>query len=124
MFNILLVDYSASFRQALADVLLSYFPLIGVDEAGDGEEALGKIEYLRPDLVFMDIQLPGENGLDVTKEIKRVYDDIVIVILASNGLPEYRQQAFRNGADYFLSKEDNFCMENILAQVVDVAPVV
>jgi CheY-like chemotaxis protein len=117
MFNTLLVEDNVSYRQALSDVLLSHFPLIGVDEAGDGREALNKVEYRRPDLIFMDIQLPGENGLDVTKEIKRVYNEIVIVILTSNGLPEYRQQAFRNGADYFLSKEDDSCMENILAWV-------
>ena len=76
--------------------------------------------YLRPDLIFMDTQLSGENGLYVTKEIKRVYNKIVVVILTSNCLPEHRQQAFRNGADYFLSKEDDFYMENILTRV-DVA---
>jgi two-component system response regulator MprA len=97
-----------------------HFPLISVDEAGDGMEALNKVEYQRPDLIFMDTQLPGENGLDVTKEIKRVYNEIVIVILTSNNLPENRLQAFQNGADYFLSKDDDFCMENILARV-DVA---
>ena len=117
MFNTLLVEDNVSFRQALSDVLLSYFPLISVDEAGDGREALSKVEYRRPNLIFMDIQLPGENGLDVTKKIKQVYDDIVIVILTTNDLPEYRQQAFRSGADYFLSKGDDSCMEGILARV-------
>jgi CheY-like chemotaxis protein len=117
MFNTLLVEDNVGFRQALSDVLLSYFPSISVDEAGDGEEALGKIEYRRPNLIFMDIQLPGENGLGITRKIKQVYDDIVIVILTTNDLPEYRQQAFRNGADYFLSKGDDSCMEGILAQV-------
>ena len=117
MFNALLVEDNVSFRQALSDVLLSYFPLIGIDEAGDGEEALRKVEYLRPDIIFMDIKLPGGNGLEVTKEIRLVYDDIVIVILTSYGLPEYRQQAFRNGADCFLSKGDSSCMEDILARV-------
>ena len=117
MFNTLLVEDNASFRHALSDILLSYFPLIGVDEAGDGAEALSKVEYLRPDLIFMDIQLPGDNGLEVTRKIKLVYADIVIVILTSNGLPEYRQRAFRNGADGFLSKGDESCMEDILARV-------
>jgi CheY-like chemotaxis protein len=97
-----------------------HFPLIGVDEAGDGSEALIRVEYQRPDLIFMDIQLPGTNGLEVTREIKRLYDDIVVVILTSSDLPEYRQQAFHNGADYFLSKGDDACLENILARV-DVA---
>jgi len=117
MFNILLVEDNVSFRQTLSDILLTYFPLISVDEAGDGDEALSKVEYWRPDLIFMDIQLPVKNGLDVTKKIKRVYDDIVIVILSSNGQPEYRQQAFLSGADCFLSKGDDSCMENILARV-------
>ena len=117
MFNTLLVEDNVRYRQALSDVLLSHFPLIDVDEAGDGEEALSKVEYRRPNLIFMDIQLPGENGLDVTKKIKQVYDDIVIVILSANNLPEYRQQAFRNGADHFISKGDDSCMENILAWV-------
>jgi CheY-like chemotaxis protein len=117
MFYALLVEDNVSFRHALSDILLSYFPSIGVEEAGDGAEALSKVEYLRPDLIFMDIQLPGENGLEVTKKIKQVHDDIVIVILTSYGLPEYRQQAFRNGADCFLSKEDNSCMTDILARV-------
>jgi DNA-binding NarL/FixJ family response regulator len=120
MFNTLLVEDDISYRQTLSDLLLLHFPLIGVDEAGDGREALNKVEYLRPDLIFMDIHLPGESGLEITKEIKRVYSGIVIVILTRNSLPEYRQQAYRNGADYFLSKQDDYCMEDILTRV-DVA---
>jgi len=117
MFNTLLVENNISFRQALSDVLLSYFPLIGVDEAGDGVEALSKVEYQRPDLIFMDIQLPEENGLDITKKIKRVYADIVIVILSTNNLLEYRQQALHDGADYFISKGDDSYLEKILELV-------
>ena len=120
MFNALLVDDNVCYRQTLSDVLLLNFPLIAVDEACTGREALSKVEYLRPNLIFMDIHLPEENGLEVTKEIKRVYSDIVVVILTSNDQPEYRQLAFRNGVDYFLSKQDDFCMEKILARV-DVA---
>lgn len=117
MFNMLLVEDDPCFRQALSDTLISYFPLIDVDEAGNGEEALSKVEYRRPHLIFMDIQLPGVNGLEVTKKIKRVYTDIVIIILTSYDLPEHRQQAYRNGADCFLVKEDDTCMDDILARV-------
>lgn len=120
MFNTLLVEEDARYRQALSDALLLHFPLIGVAEAGDGREALNKLEYLRPNLIFMEIQLPGENGLDLTRKIKQVNSGIVIVILTSHNMSEVRQQAYRNGADYFLSKEDDHCMENILARV-DVA---
>ena len=116
-FNALLVDDNISFRQVLSDILYAYFPLIGIEEAGDWAEVQSKVDYLHPNIIFMDIQLPGVNGLELTKEIKQVYSDIVIVVLSTNDLPEYRQQAFRNGADCFLSKGDDSCMEDILARV-------
>ena len=117
MFNTLLVEDNAAFRQELADILLTHFPMIGVEEAGDAADALSKVEYLRPDLIFMDIKLPGENGLEATRQIKQVYAYIVIVILTSYDLPEYRQQAFKNGADCFISKGQTSCMADILARV-------
>jgi CheY-like chemotaxis protein len=117
MFNTLLVEDNVTYRQTLADLLIMHFPLISVDEAGDGWEALSKVEYRRPNLIFMDIQLPGKNGLDVTKEIKRIYNDITIVILSTNNLPEHRLQAIQNGADYFLSKGNDSFMENLITRV-------
>lgn len=122
MFYTLLVDANVSFRQALSDVLHVYFPSIGVEEAGDVAEALSKVESLRPDIIFMDNQLPGENGQDLSREIKQVYNDIVIVVLISNNQPEYRQRALRSGADYCISKMEDSCMEEILTQIEGVLP--
>jgi len=116
-FNALLVDDNVCFRQVLSDILCAYFPLIGVEEASDGAEALGKVDYLRPNIIFLDIQLPGINGLELTKEIKQAYSNIVIIVLSTNDLPEYRQQAFRNGADCYISKADDSCMQKILTPV-------
>ena len=113
----LLVDSSVSFRQALSDVLLVYFPSISVEETGNVTEALSKVECLRPNIIFMDIQLPGENGLEFIKEIKQVYNDIVIAILTTNNLPEHRQQAFENGANHYIKKGDDSSMEEILALI-------
>ena len=53
----------------------------------------------------MDIRLPGENGLELTKKIKMSYPDIIIVILTSYDLPEYRQAARESKADYFVTKD-------------------
>jgi DNA-binding NarL/FixJ family response regulator len=117
MFNTLLVEDDAAFRRELSDLLLAYFPMIGVEEAGDATDALCKVDYLRPDLIFMDIKLPGENGLEITRQIKQVYEYIVIVILTSYDLPEYRQQAFKNGADCFISKGQVSFLADILARV-------
>jgi DNA-binding NarL/FixJ family response regulator len=52
----------------------------------------------------MDIKLPGENGLEVTRKMKARYSNIIVIILTSYDLPEYREAAGQFGADYFLSK--------------------
>lgn len=75
-----------------------------ISEAGDGEEALRKIKAHLPDLIFIDIKLPGENGLELTKKIKADYPDITVIILTSYDLPEYREAAHQYKADYFLPK--------------------
>ena len=90
MFYTLPVDADASFRQALSDVLLVYFPLIDVEDVGDETYALSKVECIYPNIVFMDTQLPGGNGPEIHKKIRQIYGDIVIVILTANNLPEHR----------------------------------
>jgi DNA-binding NarL/FixJ family response regulator len=98
---------------------------MGVEEAENGEEALAKIETSFPHLVFMDIKLPGQNGLEVTREIKARYSEIKVIILTSYDLPEYREAATNYGADYFLSKGSSSreeilaLVESVLAEVFD-----
>ena len=53
----------------------------------------------------MDIRLPGENGLELTKRIKMNYPDIIMVILTNYDLPEYREAARESMADYFVPIE-------------------
>ena len=64
----------------------------------------------------MDIRLQGENGLELTKKIKARYSEIVVVILTSYDLPEYRQASEVCGASQFFSK-DSSSREEILAVV-------
>jgi two-component system response regulator DegU len=105
MSKLLIVEDHAEFRKAMRSLLSSSFPSICIEEAAEGEEALRKVKDFRPDLIFMDIELPGKNGLVITKEAKDLYPEIVIVILSNHDSPEYREAARRKGADYFLSKE-------------------
>ncbi len=103
-FRILIVDDNGSFRQAFRRGLQESFPGIAIDEVADGDEALHKVEATPPDLIFMDIRLPGENGLELTKKIKATHPNITILILTSYDLPEYRDSAFQSGADGFFGK--------------------
>ena len=114
-FKVLIVEDSTLFRQLLKETLHDRFPTIELQEAVNGEEALKEIETSRPDLIFMDIRLPGENGLELTRKIKVQYPDIIITILTGYDLPEYREFSCQY-ADYFFSK-DSSTAENIFTIV-------
>ena len=104
MLKTLIVEDNATFRQSLKATLETEFPLMVIEEAEDGKEAMERVTTFRPDLIFMDIKLPGETGLDLTKRIKTNDTSIVVIILTSYDLPEYREAAQQYGADYFVSK--------------------
>jgi len=105
MFKTMLVEDNALFRESLRDSLRLQFPSMEVAEAGNAVEALERIDSFLPNLIFMDIRLPGQNGLELTKKIKELYPDIIIIILTNYDLPEYREAATRFNADHFLSKD-------------------
>jgi DNA-binding NarL/FixJ family response regulator len=73
-------------------------------EALNGKDALHQIDSFEPDLIFLDINLPDSNGLEITKYLRKYNCKAKIIILTSCNLPEYRDAAIQNGADYFLSK--------------------
>jgi len=116
-FNILLVEDNNSFRRTLVEILIAHFATMNITEVASGEDALIKADELHPDMIFMDINLPGENGLETTRKIKQRHQHTLIIILTSHDVPEYRQQAFHNGADYFISKADDSCVVDIIARI-------
>lgn len=103
-FKILIVDNDDPFRQILKTALRVSLPTIAIDEAASGIEVLQKVDSLLPDLIFMDIRLPGIDGLKLTKKIKATNPDIPILIISGYDKPEYREAASYFGADHFLVK--------------------
>lgn len=118
--KVLIVEDSTLFRQLLKETLQDRFPPIEVHEAANGEEALRKVEIVRPNLVFMDVRLPGENGLEITRKVKIRYPNTIVIILTGYDLPEYRE-ASSQYADYFFSK-DSSTTENIFTLVRSILP--
>ncbi|MGZ3525726.1 MAG: response regulator transcription factor [Thermodesulfobacteriota bacterium] len=104
MCKTLIVEDNVTFRQMLKESLGSRFPTMEIEEELDGRDLFNKIDSFHFKIVFMDIRLPGENGLELTKKIKQNYPDIIIVILTSYDLPEYRQAALKSMADCFALK--------------------
>jgi DNA-binding NarL/FixJ family response regulator len=107
MAEVLIVDDNTAFRNMLRRILCSRFPSMHVREAQDGNRAIKKLEKQAPDIIFMDVRLPGENGLRLTKRIKAAYPGIVIIIITSYDSPEYREAALESGADSFFSKTES-----------------
>ncbi len=120
MFKILIVEDNANFRQLLKEDLLLQFPSIVIEEAADGNEAVRKVHSLLPDLIFMDIGLPGESGLEITKRIKKDFPGITVIILTSYDSPEYREAAVQCGASCFITK-DSLIWEKIEALIKSIS---
>lgn len=104
VFRTLIVEDNCLFRQTILDILTAQFPSMVLEEAADGTAALERIDDALPDLIFMDIKLPGENGLHLTEYIKRRHPEVVVVILTSYDWPEYREAAYKFGANHFIMK--------------------
>lgn len=106
MFKTLIVDDNVIFRRSLSDLLRTRFSTMLVSQAENIAEALDKFHEMQPGLVFVDIKLQEENGLDFARSIRKSNADVVIVVITGSNLPEYRDAAYAVGADYFIPKGD------------------
>jgi len=104
MLTPMIVEDNISFREFFKGTLLSQFPSMEVIDAGNGEEAFKKLASYPIDLIFMNIGLPGQNGLEVTRKIKADRQDIPIIIVSGYDTPEYWEAAIQCGASCFISK--------------------
>jgi DNA-binding NarL/FixJ family response regulator len=111
MFLVLVVENNEFFRKSFAGMLKSHIPALVIEDTGDGRDAIEKIASRVPDIIFLDLHLPGKNGLELTREIKTRHPETKIGIFSNLDLPEYRMSVSRCGADYFLDKSSLCCTE-------------
>src|SRR3990167_7005714 len=83
--KILIADDHALFREGIRALLSSYNDLEVAGEAADGSEAIEQVKKLRPDIVLLDIAMPGLGGLEATLELKKLFPDVKILILTQFG---------------------------------------
>ncbi len=105
MLRILLVDDHPLFRQGLKVLLETKDSNEIVGEASDGAEAVTLAKKTAPDIVIMDISMPGYGGLDATKEIKEYFPETKVIILSVHDDKIYVDQALKAGASGYVHKD-------------------
>jgi DNA-binding NarL/FixJ family response regulator len=103
--RVLLVDDQALLRMGFRMILAAEDDIEVVGEAGDGETGVAQASALRPDVVLMDVRMPGTNGIEATARIVAAHPSSRVVILTTFDLDEYAFAALRAGASGFLLKD-------------------
>ena len=103
--RVLLADDHAMVRAGLAVLLNRQPDLEVVGEAGDGAEAIRRTQELRPDVVVMDISMPGMSGLEAVRQIVRKYPQVKCLVLSMHESEDYLFQALRAGAAGYVVKK-------------------
>ena len=102
--RVILVDDNEIVRKGLQETLEHSDDFMVVGQTGDGEEALGLAERLRPDLILMDVLMPGTNGIDACRDIKTALPDAKVLMLTALLDRNAMNRAMDAGATGYLPK--------------------
>lgn len=103
--KIMIADDHALVREGIIAILKRDDSIIVVGEASDGKEAIEKAGALKPDIILMDISMPGLGGLEATIEIKRKYPDIKVLVLTQYEDKEYISRFLKAGVSGYIIKK-------------------
>jgi DNA-binding NarL/FixJ family response regulator len=115
--KVVIADDSSLWRDRIKSSLYGNNNISVVGEAVNGIEALELIRKLHPDLAIIDIRMPEINGIQVLKKTRELKLNVKVCILTNYPYPQYRKRCLEAGADYFLSKTEDF--ENIKIVITD-----
>ena len=100
--HVLVVDDDARLRALLSRYLAEQG--FRVTTAADATDARGRLRVIQPDLLVLDVMMPGETGLDLTAALRAEHQGVPILLLTARGAPEDRIAGFESGADDYLGK--------------------
>lgn len=104
MINIFVVDDHAIFRDGLRVLIDTSEDMTLIGEAESGADALTQLANIQPDLILMDIHMPGENGIEVTRRIKQQYPELTVLMLTMFEDDKSVFAAMRAGASGYILK--------------------
>jgi len=100
--KVLVVDDEVAFANTLSQRLQMRDMIVGT--AYDGEEALSKLRKEEPDVMVLDLRMPGMQGMDVLRETKKAYPHVQVIVLTGHGTDKDAEEAKRLGGFDFLNK--------------------
>jgi DNA-binding NarL/FixJ family response regulator len=103
--RLVLADDHTLFREGLQSLLERFPEVTVVGEAMNGREAIAVVQSTNPDIVLMDISMPGVDGLEATAALTRLCPKTHVIILSMHGIGRYAEEAMRAGAKGFLMKD-------------------
>jgi DNA-binding NarL/FixJ family response regulator len=106
--KILIVDDSNVVRDRIVEMISSIAGVEIVGEAANSIEAIHMVNKLKPDVVTLDIRIPGESGIEVLKKIKRTQPSTTVLVLTNFPQEQYKNKCYQLGGDYFFSKSEEF----------------
>ena len=103
--NVLIVDDHPILRHGIKTMLFTFDDIVVVGEAGNGTETLARCQETNPDVILMDVVMPGKNGVETTRDVLKRCPQVKIIMLTSFPNQVLVQEALEAGAVGFLLKD-------------------
>ena len=118
--KVFVVDDSRVIRERLVALISGLACVEVIGEARDACDAIRDIRALNPDVVILDIRMPGESGIDVLDSVRKAKNPPKVIMLTNYPFPQYRRKCMDAGADFFLDKSTEFeKVADILKQIAE-----
>ena len=106
--RLLIVDDSEIVRERLKTMLSEVPMMETIGQAKDQKEAIELVGKLNPDVVIVDIQMPGGSGINLLREVKKRKKPPQLIVLTNQSYPQYRRKCMEAGANFFFDKSTEF----------------
>lgn len=106
--RVLIADDSYEFRERLKSLIGQLGSIEIVGEAGDVGQAIEQVKSLNPDVIILDVRMPGGNGIEVLRQIRNERYSPLVIMLTSYPRAQYKRRCLEAGADFFFDKAEDF----------------
>lgn len=103
--NFLIADDHANVRRGLREILIDAFSGSYFSEACDGNQVLAQLKESTHDLLLLDINMPGRNGLEVLQDVKKIYPLLPVIMVSVQPESQYALRCLRAGATAYINKD-------------------